>query len=396
VAVRTILVSGEASATVAAATALHHARQGRRTLLLAADDPHRTLDTLLDTRLTAEPTPYEDRLVVARIDEQAAFRAALDGYRDRLAPALDLIGAEALDPEELTPLPGTRALALLHALRSAGGTAGAAGAADVLVVAAPPPDRLIAALALPEQLARYLARLLPEQRQAARALRPLLAAVAGVPMPADWLFEARTAATEALAAARAAIDAPGTTVRLVVDAETHSVDELRRIRAGLALYGHRLDAVVAHRALPAAAASSPDPWLAGLAVRQSDRLAALAEELADVPLLTCTAPDVTLEGVAGELYGASSPAVPVGGEPLVEDRLAEDGLLVWWLSLPGADRSELELVRRGDELVVGVGAYRRILALPSALRRCTVSGAGLADGVLTVRFTPDPALWPRS
>jgi arsenite-transporting ATPase len=54
----------------------------------------------------------------------------------------------------------------------------------------------------------------------------------------------------------------------------------------------------------------------------------------------------------------------------------------------------LELVRRGDDLVIGIDGYRRIFPLPSALRRCTVSGAGLAGGVLSIRFTPDPALWP--
>ena len=51
------------------------------------------------------------------------------------------------------------------------------------------------------------------------------------------------------------------------------------------------------------------------------------------------------------------------------------------------------LVRKGDELVVTVGSYRRVLALPSALRRCEVEGAALRDGRLRVRFTPDPALW---
>ncbi|GAA0656839.1 ArsA-related P-loop ATPase [Kitasatospora atroaurantiaca] len=371
---------------MAAATALHAAGQGRRTLLLAADDPHRTLDTVLGVRLTEQPAPYADGLTVARVDEQAAFRGALGELGGRLGPALDLIGATPLDPEELTPLPGTRQLALLRALRAAD--------AHVLVVAAPHPAELIAALALPEQLDRYLARLLPEQRQAARALRPLLAAVAGVPMPADWLFEARTWAAAALAEARSVIEAPGTSVRLVVDAETHSPDELRRIRSGLALHGHRLDSVIVHRALPAMAVDSPDPWLAALAARQRERLAELAGHF-DVPVLTCRQPEATLEGMAAELYGDGAQPVPRETPWRVEDRLAEDGLLVWHLALPGADRADLELVRRGDELVVGIGAYRRIVLLPSALRRCTVSGAGLADGVLSVRFAPDPALWPR-
>ncbi|MFG3049739.1 ArsA family ATPase [Kitasatospora sp. NPDC048239] len=385
---RTILVSGDAAApTVAAATALHAARQGHRTLLLAADDPHRTLDAVLGTRVEAEPTGYAPGLTVARIDEQSAFRHALGEIGGRLKPALDLLGAEPLDPEELTALPGTARLALLRALPAAD--------ADVLVVLAPPPADLIAALALPEQLERYLARLVPEQRQAARALRPLLAGLAGVPMPADWLYEARGTAGRVLAEARAAITAPGTSVRLVVGADAHPYGELHRVRAGLALHGHRPDAVVVHGALPAAAVESPDGWLAALAHRRQEELSALTAA-SDVPVLVTGLAEITLEAVADRLYGAGPGPRPLTAEPwAVEDRLAEDGLLVWHLPLPGAERADLDLVRRGDELVVGLGAHRRVLVLPSALRRCTVAGAGLHDGVLAVRFAPDPALWPR-
>ncbi len=53
-------------------------------------------------------------------------------------------------------------------------------------------------------------------------------------------------------------------------------------------------------------------------------------------------------------------------------------MLVWHIPLPGATRDELDLVRRGDELVVTAGPFRRIVPLPSALRRCTVDGASPA------------------
>ncbi|MEU9041118.1 MULTISPECIES: ArsA-related P-loop ATPase [unclassified Kitasatospora] len=387
-ATRTILVSGDAGApAVAAATALHAARRGHRTWLLAADDPHRTLDAVLGTRLEPEPLGYAPGLTVSRIDEQAAFRYAVGELTGRLKPALDLLGAEQLDPEELTALPGIARLALLRALPAAD--------QDVLVVLAPPPAELIATLALPEQLARYLDRLVPEQRQAARALRPLLAGLAGVPMPADWLYEGRGKAAAALAESRAALTDPGTSVRLVVPADGHPYEELRRIRAGLALYGHRPDAVVLHGALPEAAVSSPDPWLAALALRRQEELAALAADT-DAPVLVTGLAEATLEAVADRLYGDGSGPERLDPAPwTVEDRLAADGLLIWHLDLPGADRAELDLVRRGDDLVVGLGAHRRVLALPSALRRCTVAGAGLLDGVLSVRFAPDPSLWPK-
>lgn len=74
----------------------------------------------------------------------------------------------------------------------------------------------------------------------------------------------------------------------------------------------------------------------------------------------------------------------------------DEGVLLWTVPLPGAVREDLDLLRRGDELVITAGRFRRIVPLPSALRRCTVAGAGLRDGDLRVRFTPDPGLWPRA
>lgn len=309
--------------------------------------------------------------------------AALDG---KLRTGFDLLGVEPLEPDELTALPGTRQLALLRALRVP------ADHYDLVVAAAPPPAELTMALALPEQLDRYLTRLLPEQRQAARALRPLLAAVAGVPMPADWLYSARAWVGGELAATRQVIESSRTSVRLAVDAGSCSVPALRRAAAGLALFGHRLDAVVAHRALPAAALDSPDPWLAEQARREQGRLAAIA---LDVPVLTADQGTAGLPELAAQLYGAGAGPEPSERWPwTAEDRLAEDGVLLWRLAAPGADRADLELMRRGDELVIGIGAYRRILPLPGALRRCTVAGAALRAGELTLRFAPDPDLWP--
>ncbi|WP_141753810.1 ArsA family ATPase, partial [Streptomyces luteocolor] len=84
-------------------------------------------------------------------------------------------------------------------------------------------------------------------------------------------------------------------------------------------------------------------------------------------------------------------AWPVTEAPADDDSHA----YVWHIPLPGVAREELGLIRRGDELVVTAGPFRRIVTLPSALRRCTVEGAGLREGELRVRFAPDPDLWPR-
>ena len=100
--------------------------------------------------------------------------------------------------------------------------------------------------------------------------------------------------------------------------------------------------------------------------------------------------------VAAILHTLHLPAAaddPEPGADLVQVARDADGFLLS-LALPLARRDELDLARSGDELVVTVGGHRRVLALPSALRRCTVAGAVLVADRLEVRFRPDPDLWP--
>ena len=63
--------------------------------------------------------------------------------------------------------------------------------------------------------------------------------------------------------------------------------------------------------------------------------------------------------------------------------------LVLALPLPLADQDDVRLARKGDELVVSVASYRRLVTLPTGLARHRVAGARVHDGELQVRFT-DP------
>ncbi|WP_042456317.1 ArsA family ATPase [Streptacidiphilus jiangxiensis] len=386
---RLVLVSGPGGAgrtTLAAATAALAAESGERVLLVAADDPFRDADALLDQRLGAEPARIGSApgLFAMRLDVETSFRAAGMRLMERAKPLFDFLGVEPLDADELTALPGARELALLELLRALPGT----DRHDLVVVDAPPVAQLLSTLALPTQVDAYLARLLPDERQAARALRPVLAGLAGVPMPSQWLFEARAWASGELAGVRAALEAPGTTLRLVVPPARgpRARAGQRRIRAALALQQLPLESVLVNRADAApAGAEALDGW--------------------DVPVHLV--PDLGREPERGDLTGLTEPGAlatwpegPVRAARKatawgVEDRLdTPDGVLVWHIPLPGAERGDLDLLRRGDELVLGVAGHRRAVPLPSALRRCTVAGAALRDGELTVRFAPDPSLWP--
>ncbi|WP_405568889.1 ArsA family ATPase [Streptomyces sp. NBC_01167] len=399
---RTVLVTGLGGAgrtTVAAATAHAAAKRGERVLFLSTD-PGEVLGIPV-TGSPDAPGKITDGLWAARVDTGADFRAEFLSLQERSATALDLLGAARLEEAELTELPGSEQFALLRAL-----TVAASGDWDTAVVDLPPLRETIALLALPEQLRRYLRRLLPQERQAARALRPVLAQLAGVPMPAQWLYATAARWDAELALVQSVIESGDTALRVVAEPGPAAAAALRTARSGLALHGLRVEALLANRVLPR---HSADTWLASLAAQQEKCLhewsevwlpgTALLEVphagrdprgLDDLALLG----DLTLPDGGGPQDGADAGAGHGSPRQRIEDRRTDDGILVWTLELPGAVKGDVGLVRRGDELMLSVGPFRRILPLPSVLRRCTVAGAALADGVLRVRFAPDPQLWP--
>ena len=86
-----------------------------------------------------------------------------------------------------------------------------------------------------------------------------------------------------------------------------------------------------------------------------------------------------------EVYGADDPLAPARGNGPF--RLTRHGSgAVLRLALPFVSRSEVDLARNGDELVVTVGSYRRLLTLPSGMARHRVAGARVDQGELQVRF----------
>ncbi|MFJ9897725.1 ArsA family ATPase [Streptomyces sp. NPDC091280] len=388
---RTLLITGPGGSgrtTLAAATARAAANAGTRTILLGADRTD-TLGAALGVPTGAAPVRVTEHLTAWRPDATESFRTDLTAFQKRASSALELLGAARLDAEELTPLPGAEELALLRALRDAA----LSETHDLLVVDLPPTPQALALLALPEELRRYLRRLLPAERQAARALRPVLGRLAGVPMPSEWLYDTAGRWDTELAAVEAVLADRDTSVRLVAEPGPAGADAVRAAGLALALRGLRPDLLVANRVLPE---SVEDGWPAGPVAQQRKTLDEWqgAYDVRHVPHLGHD-PRGDDDLAALAVPGADTTGSAVEW-PVTDEATADGGrVLVWHLPLPGAIRDELDLVRRGDELVVTVGQFRRIVPLPSALRRCTVAGAALREGELRVRFAPDPDLWPQ-
>jgi arsenite/tail-anchored protein-transporting ATPase len=406
---RVLLLTGKGGVgktTTAAATAVHAASFGLSTLVLSTDSAHSLAD-VLDAPLTAgAPHPVAPGLLAEQVDAAARLRRswgperswpALRSYLARVLGALDVDPVEA---GVLAGLPGAEDLAALLTLRDRVHS----GGPDLVVVDCAPSAETLRLLALPEVLGRLVDRLLPLQRGSVRglvpALGPALGRMAGVPAPDPDVAAALVRLRADLADVRSVLRAPGTSVRLVLTPEAVVLAESRRALSLLALHGYAVDAVVANRLVP----SGADGWRAAWAAAQAGVLDRLRADVAPLPVLTAPYLDREPRGAAalaalgaGLLADVDADALvadPACPAPVRVEAAGDDFELVLDLGLPAGTPPELS--RLDDHLVVSVPGGRRVLPLPSVLRRCAVSGARVRAGAVRVRFERDPDLWPAS
>ncbi|WP_019877685.1 ArsA family ATPase [Sporichthya polymorpha] len=382
---------GVGKTTAAAGTATLAAARGRKTLVLSTDAAHSLADAF-GVPPTAEPAEVAPNLFLAQVDAQRTFERTWTEIRRYLLGVLDSVGVDPIEAEELTVLPGAEEVLALLEVRDQVRS----GRWDVVVVDCAPTAETLRLLALPEALNWYMDRVFPTERRMVRALRPVLNRVTGVPMPADGVFDAVERLHAELAAVREVLTDPGTSVRLVLTPESVVVAEARRTLTSLSLYGYRTDAVIANRIFPAEGA---DSWRTGWVAAQTAMLAEIEASFAPLPVLRSgyraaepVGPE-ELGALAAEIYAS----LPAGTDPdpcaLLSQsepmtiRAVDPGRYVLSLALPLADKRDMDLRRKGDELVLTVGGHRRLLALPSALARCTVGGAQLAGDRLEISFT---------
>lgn len=399
---RVILVTGKGGVgktTTAAAMAVEAARSGQRTLVMSTDVAH-SLGDALDVDLRTSPTWEQTLLVEERLHAQAvgsrtSVAADWGTLRDYLLTVLDSVGVDPVVAEEFTALPGADEISALLTL----GHHATSGEWDVIVVDCAPTAETLRLLALPEVLGWHLDRLMPAQRRLLTAMRPAAAAAAGLPMPNAAVLDVIATWRAHMGDIRDMLTSEHASVRIVLTPENVVIAEARRILTSLSLHGYAVDAVVVNRVIPV----DDDPWRAAWNTAQAAGIATIIESFHGTPVLTAPylAGEPTGTDALGELAGQTTCldgellplTAPVRSRGL---RVEADGAeFVLLLPLPLTRSGDVELARRADDLVVDVGGVRRVIALPSVLRRCIVKNAGVRAGELRVRFIRDEEVWPR-
>src|SRR6201746_695559 len=274
---------GVGKTTAAAATAAVTAARGLKTLVISTDPAHSLADAL-GQPLGSEPTEVEPGLSGQQVDAQQRFERTWREVQSYLLAALEQVGVDPIEAEELTVLPGAEEVLALLAVREQIDS----GRYDVVVVDCAPTAETLRLLSLPDALSWYMRRIWPVERRVVRSLRPVLNRVSTVPMPTDVVFDAVERLHAELGAVRDVLaDAERTSVRLVLTPEAVVVAEARRTLTTLSLYGYRVDGVVANRVFPDAG-SERDPRRAGWVDAQRTQLAEVVASFPGLPVWTST------------------------------------------------------------------------------------------------------------
>lgn len=374
---------GVGKSTTASATSVLAAARGLRTLVLSTDAAHSLADAF-GRPVGHEPTEVAPHLFVQQVDAQRLFEQSWADIQRYLLSVLDVAGVDPVAAEELTVIPGAEEVLALLELR----LHAISGQWEVIIVDCAPTAETLRLLALPEALGWYMERVFPFGRKAVKAFRPVLTKAVGVPMPQDDVFDAIERLHAELDEVRDLLSGPDASVRLVLTPETVVLAEARRSFTTLSLFGYRVDGVVANRVFPD---DGDDAWRAGWVAAQKQVLGEVHESFAGLAqwqsVYRPSEPVglAALQELAEDVYAGSDPlARPEGEGPLSVTRTPSGAILR--LALPFVSKGEVDLARHGDELVVTVGSYRRLLSLPQGLARHTVKGATVHDGALLVRF----------
>ena len=388
---RVVLFTGKGGVgktTVAAATAVRAARSGLRTLVMSTDPAHSLADSF-EIAIEGQPTAVAERLWAQQVDAQERLEENWREIQDYMVQLMNWAGTETIQAEELTVIPGLDEIFALIDVK----THVESGNYDVLVVDCAPTAETLRLLSLPEIMNWYIERIWPVERKVVKAVRPIVSRMTTLPIAGDHVFAAVERLHANLDAVKGILtDEAVASVRLVLNPEKMVISEARRTYTYLGLFGYRVDAVVVNRVLPP---EITDPYFGKWKDIQAEHLATVHESFEPVPILEARLFDREMVGIpllvemGDEVYGDREALDVLYHDDPIRVRKRGTGYVLR-MRLPFVSRDDMDIHRRGEELFVRVGSYKRNLILPQTLKRMVVREASFAGDHLESLFAREP------
>jgi arsenite-transporting ATPase len=246
-------------------------------------------------------------------------------------------------------------------------------------------------VSLPTTLDWYMKHIFNFQRGFLKAVRPLAKRVAPMELPPDRYFANIQDLFGKVHGIDKVLEDPAiTSIRLVTNAEKMVLRETQRAFVYFSLHGLTVDNIIVNRLVPSDVSDGFfDGW------RQSQ--AAIVQEIesyfAPVPVrrVPMFRHEVVgyerLHELADVLYSPGEDPAQVTRHSTPFEFVREGSRYEVHLDLPFAQKGEIGLFKRDDELVVEIGTIRRHIGLPTTMTALQPSRARLDGRKLIVEMT---------
>jgi len=375
---------GVGKTSVSAATALKCAELGYRTLVMSTDPAHSLADSFA-MPIKSEPTPLSENLWGLEIDPFREIEENWATVKDYLSTLFASQGVDDIVAEELSILPGMDELFSLLKIRQFYER----DAYDVIVVDCAPTGATLRLLHFPDMIGWYMRRLFHVERKVVGTIRRFTDEIFSVPLPGDEVYDTVERLYKRVSDMKAVLADPKiTSIRLVLNPEKMVIEETRRAYTYLNLFGFVCDAVIANKVLPQ---EVTDEYFAEWKASQQRYLEEVEASFGALPIFKVRLYEREVVGIdalrqmANDIYGDRDPTEHFAdSKPM---RIVKRGKDYWLeLHLPFTEKGEIQLMRKGDELIIRVGTIKRHLVLPHILAKQEPKGAKLENGILQVRF----------
>ena len=391
---RILLYSGKGGVgktSVAAATGVRLARLGYKTLVMSVDPAHSLADSFdlggqLFHGATGQPSKVAEGLWIQEVNIQKEIARHWQSISSYITSLLRTTGLGDVEAEEMAIFPGMEELSALMYVNQYRKTS----EFDVVVLDCAPTAESLRFISLPTTLDWYMKHVFSWERKLLKAIRPLANRVAPVEMPGEKYFDNIQDLFGKIEGIDTVLeDGNISSVRLVTNAEKMVLRETQRAFVYFSLHGLTVDQIVVNRLFPA---EIHDDFFESWRATQGQVLAEIESYFSPIPV--SRVPLFRSEVLGLERLGLLSDILYAKGEdPAAVTRterpysfVRQDGNYQVRLRMPFAQKGEIGLFAKDDELVVEIGTLRRHIGLPTSMSGLQPAGAHLEGDMLVVEM----------
>lgn len=378
---------GTGKTVTSCATAIKMAQRGHNTLVLSADPAHTLSDAFMLAEIGNEPAQVMPNLQAQQIDPVAEMSRQYSTILSYMASLFSAKGIDETLAYEIAMLPGMTQLFSLLKIEEVSRT----GAYDAVVLDMPASGEALRYLYFPKlvgSIGRKLSGLAGLFSGFAKVFQPL----AKIPAPSRDVIRSEMDLIDRLDSLAAIIkDNDQTSLRLVANPDTFSIENAKRALMSASLYGINVDMAVVNKIM----AGSTDEYYERWAAFQRAKVEEAKANFYPLPVKEVGLYATELRGVemlskhGDRLFEGQDPAgVFYRGTPYSFEN--EGTSIRMTVQIPFSEKDDFTIERYGDRLTVGVktaaGRIVNIVPLPVATAGMRLARARLEDKRLNVLF----------